>query len=134
MDFTTNINLSKSPVNKAVLLLCFKFYNTHNEIDDKLRFHSIEYCSTYPEFCKELFEHNPKSEEICELILKTNNFIQNVSEDKFIELFSDKNDPNYSSNYLREKCVQMKNTPSYFISTRDSKNFTKLMECVANFI
>lgn len=134
MDFTTKIDLNKSPVNRAVFLLCFKFYNTHDIIENKLRYHSIAYCSANPEFCKGLFEQNPKSDEIFELILKTNNFIQNVSEGKFIELFGNESDPNYSSDYLKEKYVQMKNAPSYFISTRDSENFNKLMECVVDFI
>lgn len=134
MDFTTGIDLSKCDADRSIYLLCYKMYNTHEEINDKLRFNTLTYCVENPDFCLKLFEDNKDKDDIISLISITNNFIQNVSKNRFIELFGENvTTCNYSLRYLEEKYYDMKNHTSYFISTRDKLNYDKIINCVLKY-
>jgi hypothetical protein len=116
-------------MDKIIAEVCFKayycLYDFSQEIDDKFRTNTCEYiCGNYEQV--NLLGLNLESIQPFD---KVNNFIYNVTYDEFVELF----DPKLHPNYLKEKYKCMKETPTYFIATRDKENYNKFINAVKQY-
>ena len=103
------------------------FYKIDN---DEFRLNTCKYvCDNYelvasvlPDTCDE------KLYDECQLI---NDFITNLTQDEFVTLFNNKPVLDSSGlSHLSEKCNQLKQTPTYYIVTRDKENIKKFVEVV----
>ena len=107
--------------------VCAKAYYTlypfHENLSDEFRTNTCKYICDNPEVFKAI-EIDP-SEQIFE---KVNKFITTISVDEFTQLFSEGG--SVHRNYLQEKYNCMKETPTYYIVTRDKKNIKKFVEVV----
>lgn len=96
----------------------YKIYSDSEVLPEKFSTHTCEYIAKNPDVLK-LVEPSSKSNDIT-IFEHVNNFITNVTLSEFSELYL-KCDNTIHPNYLREKYNLMKDTPTYFIVTRDKK-------------
>jgi len=112
-------NILQSVCSRAYYVL----YPFHEILSDEFRTDTCKYIHEHPEIFK-LIEVD-QDEKIFE---KVNKFIANISVEEFIQLFSE--DGIVHEYYLREKYNCMKETPTYYIVTRDKRNIKKFVEVV----
>lgn len=130
MFSVNNINLSNCTENKAIVLLCTKMYYTHDEINELLRFDTLNYLSNNQDIILKIFFENPNIDNIKNKILNVNKFINNVDINDFSKMFK----MNTHSIYINEKFNLMKQHTTYFIVSRDNENLKNFFDLIDDTI
>lgn len=119
----------------------YQFYPFYQTLSDRFRTHTCEYITEHKDVLNMIKEDLGKNMRFAlsgtllddEVLIfeQVHNFISNVTLGEFIGLYLMNSIEH--PNYLREKYDQMKDTPTYFIVTRDDKHYQIFVKMVKSY-